>query len=122
MSKYHAKRVMTSDGIWHDSKKEARRWEELLIMVRAGLIMDLKRQVKFVLIPTQRGEDTIGKRGKRYPGKVIERECSYIADFVYWDLKQAKQVVEDVKGVRTPEYKIKRKLMLYIHNIKIAET
>ena len=122
MSKYQAKRVMTSDGIWHDSKKEARRWEELLLLVKAGLIVDLQRQVRFVLIPTQREEDTIGKRGKRYPGKVIERELAYVADFVYWDIKQGKRIVEDVKGFRTPEYKIKRKLMLYIHNIRIVET
>ena len=121
MNKYKNKKVMTSDGIWHDSKREARRWEELLLLFKAGYIMDLKRQVKFVLIPTQRGEDTIGKRGVHYPGKVIERECAYIADFVYWDLKNAKQVVEDAKGVRTPEYKIKRKLMLYIHGIRVVE-
>ena len=121
MNKYKNKKVMTKDGIWHASIREARRWEELVLLFKAGQIMDLKRQVKFVLIPTQRGEDTIGKRGAVYPGKVIERECSYIADFVYWDIDKAKQVVEDAKGFATPEFKIKKKLMLYIHGIKVVE-
>ena len=113
---------MTCDGIVHDSKKEAKRWEELLLLAQAGIITDLKRQVKFVLIPTQREPGTESKRGRSIQGKVLERECSYIADFVYFDVQSGKQVVEDVKGVRTPEYKIKRKLMLYIHNIRILET
>ena len=52
-------------------------------------------------------------------GKTIERQCVYIADFVY--TKDNKLIVEDTKGFRTPEYRIKRKLMLYIHNIRITE-
>jgi len=72
-------------------------------------ITDLRRQVKYVLIPAQRDEN----------GKLIEREVSYKADFVYeYD---GETVVEDTKGVKTKEYIIKRKLMLYVHGIRIHE-
>jgi hypothetical protein len=50
---------------------------------------------------------------------VAERRCVYVADFVYTE--DGKKVVEDTKGMRTKEYVIKRKLMLYIHHIKIKE-
>ena len=90
-------------------------------MQDAGLIKDLQKQVKFILIPTQREEDIIGKRGGVKKGKVIEKECSYIADFVYFDNELQQQIVEDTKGFRTTEYIIKRKLMLYIHGIRIKE-
>ena len=76
---------------------------------RAGLISNLREQVKYVLIPAQR--DTAGN--------LLERECAYYADFVY--SKDGKTVVEDTKGVRTKEYKIKRKLMLHVHGISIVE-
>jgi hypothetical protein len=109
-NKYSNIKTKTSDGIEFDSKAEARRWIELKLLERAGEIKDLQRQVKYILIPTQ-------KEGK----KVIERECSYVADFVYTDVKTGKTVVEDTKGVKTKEYIIKRKLMLYVHNIKIKE-
>jgi hypothetical protein len=92
----------------HDSKKEASRWMELHLLQKAGLICDLYRQVKFELIPKQDGE----------------RPCYYIADFIYHDLKSNKVVVEDVKSVasrKKESYIIKRKLMLYIHKIKIKE-
>ena len=108
-SKYHNKKVMI-DGIKFDSKKEANRYQELKLMQRAGIIRDLQRQVKYVLIPSQKGDD----------GRVIERPCTYIADFVYVD-ENGKKVVEDTKGYRTSDYKIKRKLMLYIHGVKINE-
>lgn len=108
-SKYHNKKVII-DGIKFDSKKEANRYQELKLMQRAGIISDLQRQVKYVLIPSQKGDD----------GRVIERPCTYIADFVYID-ENGKTVVEDTKGYRTSDYKIKRKLMLYIHGVKINE-
>ena len=108
--KYHNIKTMTSDGIEHDSQAEAKRWIQLKLLERAGEIKDLKRQVKYVLIPSQ-------KEG----GKVIERECSYIADFVYTDLRTGQTVVEDTKGLRTKDYTIKRKLMLWVHNIKVKE-
>lgn len=108
MNKYRAKKTEV-DGIVFDSKKEARRYQELKLFEKAGVIKDLERQVKFVLIPAQ-----------RINGKVAERECSYIADFVYKD-KEGNTIVEDTKGFRTADYIIKRKLMLYVHGIKIVE-
>ncbi len=93
----------------YDSRKEHRRANELKLMQRAGLISNLREQVKYVLIPTQRD----------LAGNLLEKECSYYADFVYD--KDGVSVVEDTKGFRTPEYRIKRKLMLRIHGIVIKE-
>ena len=107
--KYHNIKTITSDGIEHHSQAEAKRWIQLKLLEKAGEIKDLQRQVKYVLIPSQ-------KEGK----KTIERECSYIADFVYTD-KQGNIVVEDTKGFRTKDYTIKRKLMLWVHKIKVKE-
>jgi hypothetical protein len=117
-SKYHAKKV-TINGITYDSKKEARRHAQLLDMERKGEIQDLQRQVKFVLIPAQREPDTIGPRGGVKVGKLIERECAYVADFVYE--ANDERIVEDTKGVRTKDYIIKRKLLLWVHGIRIKE-
>ena len=108
MSKYHSTPVEV-DGIRFDSKREANRWFELRMLERAGKIEKLKRQVKYLLIPSQYRD-----------GKCIERECSYLADFVY--VKDGRLVVEDCKGFRTPEYKIKRKLMLQLYDIRLVET
>lgn len=119
-SKYKAKKVEI-DGIKFDSKKEARRYEELLILEQAGEIKDLKRQVKYILIPAQREPDSVGARGGRIKGKLIERECAYVADFVYTDTATGELIVEDVKGMRTSEYIVKRKLMLWVNNIRIKE-
>jgi hypothetical protein len=80
-------------------------------MQRAGLISDLREQVPYLLIPAQRDD----------AGRLIERQCSYVADFVYVD-SDGRTVVEDTKGVRTKEYVIKRKLMLHVHGIRILET
>jgi hypothetical protein len=109
-TKYNNKKV-TVDGQKFDSKKEANRYRELRLLEKAGEIKDLRTQVKFKLIPAQRDEAT---------GKVIERECSYKADFVYYE-EDGETVVEDVKGFRTKEYIIKRKLMLYQYGIRIRE-
>ena len=111
--KYNNKKI-TIDGITYDSKKEYLRHQALLLLEKAELISDLQRQVKFELIPTQ-----------RIDGKVVERPISYIADFVY--RKDGGLVVEDVKGYRDPasagyaKFVIKRKLMLWIHGIRITE-
>ena len=105
-----------------DSKKELNRYLELQLLQRANELSNLQRQVEFVLIPNQYEtiEKTL-KNGKiKQEQKLIERKCSYIADFVYTD-KQGNTIVEDTKGIRTKEYIIKRKLMLYIKNIKIHE-
>lgn len=109
-----------SDGLTFDSKKEYYRYCELKMLLQKGEISDLKMQVKYTLIPTQRETDTIGKRGGVVKGKVIEREVAYYADFVYID-KNGKTIVEDTKGMRTTDYIIKRKLMLFIHGIRIRE-
>lgn len=92
------------DGQKFDSQKEYRRWCELRLLERAGRISELRRQVRFELIPKQEGESA----------------CCYIADFVY--LLDGIRVVEDSKGCRTEVYKIKKKLMLFVHGIRILET
>lgn len=107
--KYHNKQT-TFNGIEFDSKKEAQRYAELLLLQRAGEITDLQRQKKFLLIPSQ-----------RIDGKVVERECAYYADFVYYEKRSGNLVVEDTKGMRTKDYIIKRKLMLQIYGIQIKE-
>lgn len=107
MSKY-GNRKITVDGITFDSRKEAARWRELSLLERAGKITGLQRQVKFELIPSQ-----------KIDGKVVERPCAYIADFVY--RQDGQTVVEDTKGYRTKDFIIKKKLMLYVHGIRIRE-
>lgn len=121
---------VTVDGITFDSKREAYRYCELKMLQRAGAITDLELQKVFELIPAQyeesgevykRGE----KKGQPKPGKCIEQSVTYKADFYYKE--NGKEVVEDVKGCRDPassayaRYTIKRKLMLYIHGIRIKE-
>lgn len=101
-------RAVTLNGEKFDSHKEARRYGELVLLQRAGQISHLERQVKYELIPSQRVD-----------GKVVERACTYVADFVY--MENGKKVVEDTKGFRTKDYIIKRKLMLYVHGIRIKE-
>ena len=76
-----------------DSLKEYRRYCELALLEMTGQVTELQRQVKFVLIPAQREPDSIGKRGGVIKGKLIERECTYIADFVYKE--NGKTIVED---------------------------
>lgn len=122
-SKYGNRKTVV-DGITFDSKKEANRFRELQLLERAGKITALQRQVKYVLIPTQREfSNEIYKKGAHQghfkPGKVLEKECSYIADFAY--IQDGAYVVEDTKGVRTDAYKIKRKLMLERYGIQIRE-
>ena len=107
-NKYHNKKV----GAF-DSKKELKRYHELTLLEKAGHISDLRRQVTYELIPSQKGED----------GKTIERPVKYIADFVYTDNRTGQTIVEDTKSpvTKTKDYIIKRKLMLYIHGIRIKE-
>lgn len=109
MNKYNAKKI-SLNGQTFDSQHEFERWCELSLLQRGKVISELQRQVKFELIPAQY-ED----------GKLVERAVSYIADFTYFDKAQGKTIVEDAKGVKTKEYIIKRKLMLYIHGIRIRE-
>ena len=103
MTKYNNTKIRV-DGRLFDSKTEAARWQELQLLERAGEITELERQVEYELIPKQKGE----------------RAVKYIADFRYID-HDGKTVVEDTKGVKTPVYILKRKLMLRVHGIKIRE-
>ena len=82
-SKYHNKKVMI-DGIKFDSKKEANRYQELKLMQRAGIISDLQRQVKYVLIPSQKGDD----------GRVVERPCTHILLTLFMSMKTAKRLLK----------------------------
>jgi hypothetical protein len=107
MSKYRNVKT-TLDGITFDSVKEAKRYAELRLLERAGQIFNLQRQVPFVLIPKQVRD-----------GKTIERPVVYKADFVYTENGQ--EIVEDTKGMRTKEYVIKRKLLLWQYGIQIRE-
>lgn len=127
--KYKNKKV-TVDGITFDSRKEANRYCELKMLERAGQITDLDLQKVFVLIPAQYEESgefyTRGKNaGQPKRGKCLEQAVTYRADFYYKE--NGKEVVEDVKGYRDPasgayaRFIIKRKLMLYIHGIRIKE-
>jgi hypothetical protein len=113
-SKYGARKTVV-DGITFDSKKEAKRYRELKLLERAGEICCLRLQVPFELIPAQYEETgevyTKGaNKGKPKRGKCIEKAVTYIADFVYYNSDATVRTVEDVKGMRTPVYIIKRKL------------
>lgn len=108
-SKYHAKKT-TVDSITFDSKKEAEYYKKLKALEQAGKIRDLELQKEYVLIPKQTGKD----------GKCKERKCSYFADFCYNDDNGTFHVI-DTKGMKTADYKIKRKLMLWVHGIEIEE-
>ena len=112
----YGNRKIVYNGQTYDSTKEFQRALHLELLQKAGEITELRRQVKYVLIPAQREPD----KGKR-KGKLLERECAYIADFVYVDCHTEETVVEDVKGVKTKEYVIKRKLMLWRYGIRIKE-
>ena len=103
MPKYHNRKTSV-DGIRFDSKKEAKRYLELKILEKAGAIKDLRRQVPYVLINKSR----------------YGRAIKYVADFVYYE--DNKLVVEDVKGVRTPVYKLKKRLMAERFGIEVKET
>ena len=121
INKYKAIKTCVN-GIEFDSRKEARRYQELLLLQRAGVILNLQMQVKFVLIPAQyEFYERYGAKGQELkPGqRLLEKECSYIADFVYE--QDGKKIVEDTKGIKTKDYIIKRKLMLYTHGIRIKE-
>ncbi len=117
MNKYRNRKVEV-DGIIFDSKKEAKRYQELLMLEKAGVIQNLRMQEKFVLIPSQYVTVGYTKTGKPKQ-KCVERECAYVADFVY--LEDGKLVVEDTKGFKTKDYIIKRKMMLWNFKIRIKE-
>ena len=127
MSKYGARKVRYN-GIIFDSQKEARRYAELRLLERAGKIRNLEMQKSFELIPAQYKTVATGevyqrgdKKGQpKLKSVCVENAVTYIADFAYIDEK-GYSVVEDTKGFKTKDYIIKRKLMLYVHGIRIKE-
>lgn len=106
-SKYHAKKTVVDD-ITFDSRKEAYRYVVLKRMEEDGTIEDLRRQVRYELVPA------FDVDGRHY------RPVYYVADFVY--VKDGKEVVEDVKGMRTDVYKLKSKLFARRYGMSIKET
>lgn len=107
-----------------DSQKELDRWDLLQIMEQRGEISDLQRQVSYVLVPSQyiKVWKTVRKK-EVLKDKRVEAPITYRADFQY-RLPDGKLIVEDVKSEvtrRLPEYVMKRKLMLWIHGIKLTE-
>jgi hypothetical protein len=109
VSKYGNKQTAASDGKVLASKRECKRYEELLLLQKMRKISDLETQVKYQLLPKQK------LRTK------IEQPVYYIADFKYYDRELERWRVEDAKGFRTKEYVIKRKLMMYRHDIHVEE-
>lgn len=110
MNKLKNKKTIV-DGITFDSQAEATRWQQLVTLERLGQIGNLRRQVKYVLIPSQ-----------KVSGKTV-RECSYYADFCYF--RNGELVCEDVKGYRKGAtyqvFKIKKKLMFEKYGIDVKE-
>lgn len=98
------------DGITFDSRKEANRYLVLKSMEENELISDLRRQVRYELVPA------FDVDGRHY------RPVFYVADFVYMDKETGKEVVEDVKGIRTDVYKLKSKLFARRYGMSIKET
>ena len=107
VSKYHAKKTVV-DGIEFDSAKEAKRYARLRALEDAGKIQGLCLQVPFELLPSFECD------GVKYRG------MKYVADFVYY--RDGKVVVEDCKGFKTTEYKMKKKLMAYLNHVNIEES
>lgn len=99
-NKYSNKKIIV-DGIEFESKLEARRWQQLKLLQKAGNIKDLRRQIKFELQPSYIKND-----------KVIQ-SINYVADFVYYDLNKRQFIIEDTKGYKTEIYKLKKKILEY---------
>jgi hypothetical protein len=109
-SKYRAKKVEI-DNIKFDSEKEAKRYLQLKELQNNNKISNLRLQVKFELIPKQTDTNN----------KFKYHQISYIADFVYYNNETNEEVIEDVKGYKTPEYKLKKKLFYYRYKKDIVE-
>ena len=109
--KYKNQKIII-DGILFDSQKEGNYYLYLVQQKKDGKIKDFKIKEKWTLIESQEGPD----------GYVWERPCTYTCDFVVYNNDGSKDVI-DVKSpaTKTDAYKIKRKLMLYIHKIRIRE-
>jgi hypothetical protein len=120
-AKYGNKKI-TVGGITFDSRREAKRYQELYFLQKAGKISDLELQKRFELVPAQYETfERYGKKGQRLKDgqRCVEKAVFYVADFCY--VQDGQQVVEDTKGVRTKDYIIKRKLLLWVHGIRVKE-
>lgn len=125
-NKFGARKVVTAEGVF-DSHEEYQRYLQLRLLERCGKIFKLERQKVFTLIPARyEYYERYGKTGKRIKDgkRCVERACVYKADFLYYD-DQGNQIVEDVKGCKKGAayevFALKRKLMLFIHGIKVRE-
>ena len=121
-NKYHNKKVSLGGEVF-DSKKELRRYNELLLLQRAGEISDLKRQVEYELLPNQYEiKEQYSKSGKRLKDErvLLERRVCDVADCVC-ETRDGETVVEDTKGIKTDKYILKCKMMLFFHGIRIKE-
>ncbi len=118
--KFNARKV-ERHGIKFDSTLEADRWDFLLLMQRQGLITELKRQVTFTLFPDEwRDEVQHLKTKDKTVKRLAMRGIKYVADFQYYNVQAGSHVVEDTKGMTTPEYKLKEKLMHFVKGIDIV--
>lgn len=127
--KFNNKKMSTPDGEF-DSKGEWERWLFLKDAERKGQISDLRRQVRFTLIPTQYRTEIVHLKTKdKEVRRVAEREITYTADFVYekpTDIGSlygsvTKTVVEDFKGFPNDRWPLKKSMMLYFHGIAVRE-
>jgi len=119
-NKYHARKV-TICGIDFDSKKEGMRYLLLKDMERTGEISNLRLQVPFELLPAIYRDEVVHLKTKdKIERRLVQRAVTYVADFVYTD-KDGKEHVEDTKGLRLPEYILKKKMMLALKGIEIIE-
>lgn len=122
--KYGNHKIVNSFGTF-DSELEWGRFVFLSNLQKEGKISGLKRQVEYQLLPAQyRSEIKHLKTKDKVVERLVERPCSYKADFVYE--RDGKTIVEDCKGestklfsTQTPDFKIKKKMMLYFHDIEI---
>lgn len=118
-SKYRAEKI-TFDGITFASKKEGMRYVVLKQQEKDGLISNLRLQVPYELIPAiYKDEEKQLKTKSKMVKRLVQRAVHYVADFVYD--KDGETIVEDTKGMRTAEYKLKKKMMLALKGIQIKE-
>lgn len=106
-AKYGNKKTVTPDGVKFDSRAEARRWGHLCMQLRAGEITELRRQVAYELVPAVKFADA----------SRVKPAIRYVADFVY--MEKGVEVIEDVKGVLTTEFKLKRHLMKALLGLEV---
>ena len=102
MTKYNARKVV-DDGITFDSQAEHRRYCELRLLQQAGQIANLQVHVPYQIVLND------------------VKIARYVADFVYDDLETGQRRIEDVKGMRTDVYKLKKKLVEAQYGVEIYE-